>query len=432
MKETKDVTFLVYDHGMVGVPMAERLSRQMKHGYVFTEWEKGFSSINDYVTGNGFENFDRCDDIWEVLDEVDLFVFPDIQHSGLQLHLEKMGKAVWGSRKGDQQEQNRELFLKTLKDKGMDVPLHEVVVGIDALRTYLKGKEDYYIKVSTFRGSFETSHWRNWKQDNGMLDLWSVRFGPCKDMIRFLVFPNIDTPLEIGADTYCVDGQWPSKMLHGVEWKDRSYFGSVMETQSMPRQIRQVLTSFGPVLGKDHYRNQFSMEVRVKGNKSYFIDATCRMGLPSTGSQLEMWKNWPDIVWKGANGQLVEPIPTGKFCAEAIVTLKGDPQEWRTVEIDPELKRWLKLADCCEVDGMTVFPAGETGNQDEVGWLVAIGNTPEETVKKLNSQADSLPDGMDANTECVAYVLKEIQQEEKQGIKFSDMKMPKPGFVMES
>jgi hypothetical protein len=155
------------------------------------------------------------------------------------------------------------------------------------------------------------------------------------------------------------------------------------------------------------------------------------MGLPSTGSQLELWDNWGEIVWHGANGSLVEPRPKSKYSAEAIVKMSGDHSEWRVADVPKELKRWLKLADYCEYEGLTCFPSSDTPGSDDVGWLVALGDSPQECVKQLNKHADMLPDGMDANTECVAYVLKECEQMTKQGIKFGSMPIPKPGLAVE-
>lgn len=433
MKEHKDVVCCVYDHGLFGIPMAKRLARGFKKVYVFSPWEEGFSTVNKAIVGDGFDDITRCHDIWEIKNEVDLFVFPDVQLGGLQLELESQGKKVWGSRRGDVFEMDREFFLSTLKETGLEVPPHKAIKGLNELRSFLKDKEDYYIKVSLFRGSFETCHFRSWKLDEHLLDLFAVRLGPCKELLTFLCFPNIETPLEIGGDTFCVDGQWPSLMLHGVEWKDRSYFGAVTKQEDMPKQLRQVMNVFGPLLGKHRYRNQWSMEVRVKGPKSYFIDATCRMGLPSTASQLELWDNWPEIVWRGSHGELVQPKANGRYSAEAIVTMKGDPTEWRIADVPKELERWLKCGDCFEHNGCLVFPAStEGGAGDDVGWLVAIGDTPEATVKQMNKLADLLPDGMDANTECLTYVLKEIHQEVKQGIQFGKLPVPKPEVVVQT
>jgi hypothetical protein len=219
-------------------------------------------------------------------------------------------------------------------------------------------------------------------------------------------------------------------MLHGVEWKDKSYFGCVTPTKEMPRQIGQILPKLSATLREVRYRNQWSMEVRVKGSSAYFIDATCRMGLPSTASQLEVWKNWSEIVWHGANGTLVEPVPAAKFSAEACLKVRGE-ECWQTSIIPKQLRQWVKLTRCFQLEGLTVFGQNQYLGE-ECGWLVAIGDTPSETVKRINALADSLPDGMDANTECLSYVLKEIHQEEKSGIKFSNQPIPKPEIVVAS
>lgn len=436
MKETSDVVCCVVDFAMVGVPMAERLARKpngFKKVYLFQEWEEDYSTLNKAIMGDGYTEFERTPDIWSIKDEVDLFVFPDVQRSGLQLELERQGKAVWGSRGGDCFELDRELFLDTLKKVGLEVPTYKVVVGINALRAYVKDKEDLYVKVSLYRGSFETCHFRSWKLDECLIDLFAVRFGPAKELVRFLVFPNIETPLEIGYDTYCVDDQFPNLGIHGVEWKDRAYLGAVTRYPELPKQLKDVTKLFGPELGKHRYRNQFSCEVRVKGNNFYFNDATCRMGLPSTASQLELWKNWPDIVWFGANGKLIQPTSAAKFCAEAIITAKRDPSEWVMFDVPKNLRQWCKFASCFEYEGNICFPSDDSSSGDDVGWLVAIGDTPEETIKKINQQADELPDGLDANTECLAYVIKEVHTMEKSGIHFGDVntKLPKAGVVME-
>jgi len=156
------------------------------------------------------------------------------------------------------------------------------------------------------------------------------------------------------------------------------------------------------------------------------------MSLPGSGSQYELWRNWGDIVWHGANGELVEPLPTAEYCAEAIVKMSGDHNEWRVADVPAALKRWLKLADYCEYESLTCFPNSESPGGDEVGWLVALGQTSEEAIRTLNARADMLPDGLDANTECVAYVLKEIHEMEKVGIKFGEGIMPQPSVVMTS
>ena len=339
MKSTSDVTALVYDNGLF-CSLAERLARDYKRVLYFTPWEKGFSTVNDASVGDGLPNVERCKDIWAVKDEVDVWIFGDIQHSGLQLELESQGRSVWGARAGDELELNRELFLRTIESVGLDLPTFEVVRGITALKNHLREAEDKFVKISRYRGSLETFHWRSWKLDENFLDLLAVRFGAVRELVKFLVFDSIDTPIELGGDTYGIDGRWPSLMLHGIEAKDKAYLGAVTDTEQMPDQIKAVLDAFKPVLNKYRYRNFWSMEVRVKDDKAYFIDPTCRMGLPSSSSQMELWENLGEIIWHGANGELVEPKPAAMFSAEVLLKIKADKGgNWRKCEIPTELQQ---------------------------------------------------------------------------------------------
>lgn len=431
MKQLSDVIACVHDHGLFAVPFARKLAEHCKQVYVTTPWETGFSTINAAILGDGFPDIKRVDDVWAVKNDADMFCFPDIQHSGLQLELESQGFPVWGARRGDQQELNRELFLKTLKRVGLEIPPHVILIGLDALGEYLQDAEDCYIKISLYRGSFETIHWRSWLLDKSLFALWRVKFGPAGDHLRFLVFENIETPLEIGVDTYCVDGHWPTLMLHGIEAKDEAYFSAVTRSGAMPEQIREVIDAFSPVLAKSRYRSQFSAEVRVKDGIGYFTDPTCRGGLPSTASQLEIWSNFADIVWHGANGVLLEPEPAAMFTAEAILTMKGDKQLWGETILPKSLQQWVKPAYCCQIDGKLCFPPDDS-HGNAVGWLVALGNTPRETIARINEYADQLPDGVTANTKCLANVLKEIHEEEDAGIEFSDHAIPEPSIAIDT
>jgi len=398
--------------------------------YYFNHWEEGFSTINKACMGDGFSDIRRTQDIWEVKEETDLFVFPDIGHSGLQEELESQGKRVWGGRRGDELELDRELFLKTLGDIGLDVPEFEVVVGITNLRVYLRDKENLYIKISRYRGMMETAHWRSWKEDAGLLDIWSLKWGPLGELVRWLVFQPIETDLEIGADTYCIDGQWPDTMLHGIEWKDKSYFAAVTSRKDMPDEVKAVLDAFGPVLAPYRYRNEFSMELRVTDDEAFFIDPTCRGGLPSTASQTALWKNFDQIIWHGANGEMVQPEPAGQFSAECVLCAKSPRKTWVVADIPPAIRDACKLATCCQLDGAACFPPDDLEGE-EIGWLVAIGETPRETLDRMKELAAQLPDGISANTESLVDVIKEIESAEAEGIPFTEQAMPEPAEVIE-
>jgi len=430
VKEINQSTALVFDHGL-GISVARRLARNgFKRVLYHSHWEDGFPTINKGIIGDGFDDIERCEDVFSVINEVDTWVFPDILHSGFQEHLVSLGKAVWGSRRADSLELYRQKFHKVLGEVGLDVPTFKAFQGLTAVREHLRTVEDKYLKISKWRGSMETRHWRSWELDEGLLDMLAVRFGPAKELITFLVFDAIDTPLEIGSDTYGVDGQWPSLMLHGIEKKDASYLSAVTKIEDMPEPLLRVLEAFSPVLEKYRMRNQWSTEVRVLEDKAYFTDPTPRLGLPSTSSQLEAWGNFPKIVHAGAHGELINPKPEGLFTAEVIVNLKAEKGQWGIMEVPPELEQWFKPANCGCIDGRLVFPCEPDSKLDSIGWLVAIGNTPKEAVGNLKEYVELLPDGTSADIASLAGAIKDVDEEAKADIHFTDKPMPEPAEVM--
>lgn len=245
MSELSSKTALVYDNGLF-LPVASRLAEDFGKVYYYSPWRESFPSVRKAIIGDGFPELIRCNYPLDVHDEVDLWVFPDLLHSDLQKHLAEDGHAVWGSRDAERLELNREFFMRFLKQERLEVPTCTLARGIEQLKSELGYRHNVYVKISRWRGDLETTHWRNWKFDSGLIDQWAVKFGPLKDRIRFLIFDAIETDLEIGADGYCVHGEWPNTMLNGIECKDKSYFAAVTKTEEMPEQVQLVLEKLSP------------------------------------------------------------------------------------------------------------------------------------------------------------------------------------------
>ena len=432
MRTTMSKTFLVADNSLF-IPVARALARAGNRVlYHNLGWQQGFPKLEAGVIGDGLPDIECVPDIWEVKDEVDCFVFPDIQAAGLQCELRAQGKRVWGSAKGQTIENDRLFFLQKLEELGLDVPPYTPVKGLTNLRLFLKDKEDIWIKMSKWRGSFETKHFRNMDVDSGLLDNWAVRFGGLQDVLTFICFPKIDTKIELGADTYCIDGQWPSLMLHGIEAKDEAYFSAVTKREDMPEQLLPIMEAFSPYLKETQYRCQWSMEVRVNDEGNFFIDPTCRGGLPSTGSQCLALDNLADIIYEGADGNLVEPKYNCRFTAEAMVKIHGEINAWNTMELTPKLREHLQMSGYCMVGDKPWFPPEAGVVEDEIGWLVATGDTPTATLDLLNALADELPDGCSASVESVADVVREIEAMKDEGIKLTDAVMPEADIVLEN
>jgi len=81
---------MIIDNGLF-VELAVTLSKTFGKVYYHTPWVNAFPQSNTRLVGTGIPNVTRINDYWEVKDEVDLWVFPDIYCGGLQLELESQG-----------------------------------------------------------------------------------------------------------------------------------------------------------------------------------------------------------------------------------------------------------------------------------------------------------------------------------------------------
>lgn len=430
MKPINEITACVVDNGLY-IPLARHLAKTYKRVLYHTHWETGFPTVNDCIIGDGFPDIERCDDIWKVKGDVDLWIFPDIYRSGLQKELVSQGRLVWGSRTGDSIEIKREMFHRLLEETGLQVPKFVVKVGLTELREFLKDKEDKYIKISKFRGSLETSKFRNYDLDKSLLDEWELEFGPSGELIRFLVFDKIETELELGCDTFCIDGKFPDLMLNAFEAKDEGYLGTVTEREDMPQSIQDVLTAFGPVMGEHGYRNAFSMEIRhVSDDEWYFIDGCQRFPMPGTASQFTIWGNYAEIVYEGAQGRVMRPEPTAKFVSECVLTIKSDPWAWGKVRFEGEIADYCHLSNCCMIDGAICWPPDEH-HGNEIGWLVATGDTIEELVETMKERVEMLPDGVTCKMTALMDLIQEVHTAHENEIPFTGQEVPEPTIAVE-
>lgn len=430
MSDTSDKVCCVVDHGLF-MELALRLSRDFKKVYYYTPWEKGFPLVNDCVVGDGFGDIVRIDGFWDLLDEINCFVFPDIQHGCLQRHLALHGKSVWGSRHGDSLELKRAHFKEVLEAFNLPVGPWKSIIGLPDLRDYLRENENKFVKISKYRGCMESWHHINYELSEPTLDHLAVVFGLTQDAIPFIVEDPIETDIEVGYDGYCVDGEFPQIGLQGYETKDRGLIASVQHYADIPDEVTSVNKALSPILGDFNYRNFFSTEIRVKDGKSYFIDPCCRCPSPCIEIQMELWENLGEIIFNGGLGKLVDPVPKAKFGAVAMIDHKKDCKEWRTLEIPDAIRQWVKLYFACKHNGLYGIPPFPH-SCDTIGAVIGIGNTIQEAIDHLKSNADQLDsDYLDVHTDALYEGLQSIQEAEKKGIEFTDQPVPKPETVLQ-
>lgn len=433
LKAISEVTACVLDHGL-GIGLAVELAKSYKRVlYQNLAATDAFPSLNKCCIGDGYpgvEVIQLPEDHWDYKGDIDLYVFPDLYHGGEQRELESQGKAVWGSRHGDRLEIFRGRFLKALAETGLTVANHQALRGIDALRDHLRDKTDHYVKISRYRGTMETFHWRDWQHDEGFFDEMSVDLGPFKNDLVFYAFPSIDTDIEIGCDTYNIDGRFPARLLVGYEGKDKSYFGALTPAAHLPEQLAAVNEAFAAELSASGYRNFISSEVRIKGDQFYFIDPTRRIGIPSGASQMKLYTNLAEIIYAGAHGELVEPEALDAFVCECVLTARRDKHAWTRAEFPAALEDSVVCGNSCRADTLTCWPPLELSD-DSIGWLVHTASTPQTAIQGILDKARLLPDGVEAATESLADLLKEIESGQEQGIPFTSKPLPEPAIVLE-
>ena len=423
---------LVYDTGGLFLSLAFRLARDFGRVAYHTPNSGPFPLPYASVLGDGFDEIERCEDFHKEYDAFDLIVFPDVGDASLQVDLELRGKRVWGSRTGDDLELRRAWFRKRQGDWGLEVPEHKSIKGLSRLRSFLGYNDGWFVKVSRYRGLCETFQYHAGPRGDGQLDLLAMKLGPLQDDFPFLVEAPIDAIVETGIDEFCIDGNWPETVVQGIECKDKAYIGVVTPLAKMPESLRDVNDALTDFLKETRYRNFFSGEVRITEEKiAYLTDPTCRQASPAGECLLELIGNLSEVIWHGADGDLIEPEYSAQFAAQAIVDHPDDDQHWRVSDWPEEVRQWFKPSACVGLDEDRIGFPPFAWSCDAVGSVIGIGDSVESAIEQLKEHAAVLEEiGLHVHVPALADVLSEIEQEQAQGIKFSP-NVPEPSIVVE-
>lgn len=432
MKELSEVVACVIDRGTF-FPVAERLARDYAKVYYSRPVGEAFPTACCLCPGDGNEKVHYLPDFWSAFHEIDIFVFPDCTDAALQGFLEKCGKPVWGSKSVGPYESRRGKWMDVCETVGLPMPPTEKISGLSKLRRYLDEHEGegLFVKISVFRGDMETWQAKTKQQTGYELDKLAMRLGPIQDHVTFYVQEPVDTQIEGGADTYNIHGRYPDKIVLGYENKDQAMLSAVKNRDDMPEEIWSPSEKITELLSGEGYANFISSEVRVgKDGKSYWLDPCFRFASPGGEDKLELYKNFSEIVYEGAHGRLVQPEFSGQFSgAAAIAHTQGDDTSWKAFVIPHEVQDSIKLYANVEVDGACHFPPNQ--KCDCLGWAIAVGDTPVEVLNKLHKIGEALEgQPVELKITPMADLIQEVAEAEKQGIDFTDKKMPKPADVL--
>ena len=408
----------VVDNG-VYTSLAEKLSETFGKVYYTSPWVSDYPTSYRTELGKGFPSFEQVKDIWDIVDDVDLFVFPESHQGPLQNYLQKIGKRVWGSRDGDEIELYREESREYIDSLGILQPPYEVVHGMAALRRYIKShdKEKLWVKISRTRGDTETFSVEGYDLCKGHLDELESEFGPLAEYRDFVVEENQPGTYDLAIDTYCIDGQFPSKSLMGNEQKDQGYIGVVKDWADFPKTMRENYEKLAPALKGYGYRNFFAMEHRTAKDKMYLSDPCCRVGSPVFELEMNMLTNLSEILWEGAGGVLVEPEYKAKYGYEILVQSQWVDSHPLLLEFDDKYRDQIKFRYAAQFpDGLWILPqkAGPI-----FGAIVTYGESIDECVAEAEEISGTIKgQGVESFTGSAKDLKENLEEMAEWGIKF--------------
>jgi hypothetical protein len=386
----KDKTVAVYDFGTF-LHLAVKLAESFGKVYYYSPWQSSFPKSNNMLIGSGIDNIIRVNNFFSIVDETDLFVFPDVHCGDIQVHLAEMGKRVWGSRNGEELEMYRGESKEYLKSAGIDIGPYAIITGTAALREYLKEHENQWVKMSITRGDMETFHSKNFNMIEPRIDELEWKLGAKKHIKEFIVEDAIDDAVETGYDGYCIDGKFPKGGMCGIEIKDKGYIIITHDaTRPVPEIITGVNDKMSPALAEYNFRNFMSTELRVTRDlKSYLIDPCMRCGSPPSEVYCDLITNLADVIWNGAEGILVEPEFSHRYGVELLIHSQWAIENWQPIYFPAELSDVIKFRNICKIEGQ-YYVVPEVCGIPEVGAIVSCSDSLDDAVNQVNEIADKI------------------------------------------
>jgi len=350
----------VVDNGIFS-ELADKLSESFGKTYYTAPWVSAFPSSYQVEIGEGFSNFEHVNDIWEIVDDVDLFVFPDLFQGPLQEYLADKGKRVFGSRNGDELENYRGEAKRHFDEVGIPQAPYKIVKGMEQLRRYIKsrGNDKLWIKINLTRKDTETFALEGYEGVKNRLDHIEADLGPVADAMQFIVEDHLPDTIDIAIDTHCIDGSYPALTLLGTEEKGEAYVAAVKPWNKLPSSLTDIYDKLAPALKQYGYRNFLSLECRTRKKEIWLGDPCCRAGSPPFELQLNMLQNLPEILWEGADGKMVEPEYADRYGFELIVHSEWADKNPLRLEFPEEFRDNIKLRYASKFeDGIWIMPQG--------------------------------------------------------------------------
>ena len=412
-----DKVALVVDNGLF-MELARKLAGSYKTVYYYTPWQCAFPTMNEALRGYGYEGLTLIKSPFDVLDKVDISIFPDIYWGSLQDWLRREGRRVWGSGlRGEELELDRVKTLELMKSLNYPVQHYDVVVGMADLRTYLKSHKKVFVKISRYRGEFETFYSPNYDYIEPRLDVIEATLGKFKSMTQFIVEDELPKMVEVGLDTWTVNGQWPETVFHGIEVKGEGYIGCTAKFADIFEPLTRFERLLSPTLQRYGYAGFWSAEKRIgKPHVPWMIDVCARAAFPPNGLYQENLVNLAEIIWAGSEGVMLAPKYRAKWGAEMIMDSPWAEKNFLPVTFPAQYRDKVKLRNSVRIDGKFIVVPQAVG-VSSFGSVIGLGNSMADAVEAAR-EVGATVSGIQINiaTESLAKAEKKIAEAKGYGI----------------
>ena len=389
---------------------AFRLAKEYERVLLFRPWTKSFSHPNDFYIAGGYPQFERVENFWDHVDEVDTFCFLDIHFADWADHLRGLGKPVWSAFHGEELELLRAETKDLLKEVGLPVNRYEVVNGMDDLRDYLQKNENQHVKISKLRGLTETFKSLNYDLSKVKLDEIEHKLGGASSIQEFVCEDDIKDISEVGYDGWVIDGRFPKTAVVGCEIKDCGSASVVKPYGLLPREVRTTNDKLSKKLDEYGYRGFWSTEIRVTKNGYFPIDFTTRAASPCGENMQELFSNMGEVIEAGAHGEIVEPKPVAKYAVQAMITSAFSEENWLPIDIPDKIRGNVKLYHCCKIDGQE-FIVPTSVDLIECGSVVGTGDSIDAAIKQCEKYAEQIKGyQVKVNTDALGEAKEELRK----------------------
>ena len=149
-----------------------------------------------------------------------------------------------------------------------------------------------------------------------------------------------------------------------------------------------------------------------RNGKPFWSSNCCRYGAPPNELLQEMYTNLAEIMWYGAEGICIDPVPAGKWGVEIILHSETAKDAWLPVHFPQEYRRNVKLRKSRRKGGVD-YVRGVT----EIGAVVAVGDSLDDCIEEATEISKQV-EAWDISTgaHCLSKIKDDMKRMKEYGI----------------